>query len=114
MKKILEETKKEIQDIGKKVSWIGSECGTFAMSEKEFFELNEVLYDDGFGGQEIAKDLVVVFEDGSWLKRCEYDGSEWWEYECVPTKIKKPNKFIKIYGNDNNWASLFVLNSDSQ
>ena len=39
-------------------------------------------YDDGFGGQEL--DGTIVFKDGTWLERGEYDGSEWWEYKCKP------------------------------
>lgn len=37
-------------------------------------------YDNGFGGAEINQNLRVIFKDGSWLERQEYDGSEWWEY----------------------------------
>ena len=43
-------------------------------------------YDNGFGGQEVYG--VVVFTDGTWLERHEYDGSEWWEYKKTPD-IKK-------------------------
>jgi len=42
-------------------------------------------YDNGFGGAEIASDLVVV-GDGWWLERHEYDGSEWWEHKQLPPK----------------------------
>ena len=31
------------------------------------------------------KNIVIVFEDGTWLERGEYDGSEWWEYKQKPT-----------------------------
>lgn len=41
----------------------------------------DIDYDNGYGSQEIAADLVVVFTDGGFLRREEYDGSEWWEYE---------------------------------
>ena len=41
-------------------------------------------YDSGYGLQELGG--VVVFKDGSWLERGEYDGSEWWEYKKTPTK----------------------------
>jgi hypothetical protein len=41
----------------------------------------DIDYDDGYGSQEIAADLVVAFTDGGFLRREEYDGSEWWEYE---------------------------------
>jgi len=29
---------------------------------------------------------VIVFNDGCWFDRREYDGSEWWTYNIVPRK----------------------------
>ena len=40
-------------------------------------------YDNGYGGQELFG--TVVFKDGSWLDRGEYDGSEWWDYHRCPS-----------------------------
>lgn len=40
-------------------------------------------YDEGYGRQQLFGD--VVFNDGSWLSRHEYDGSEWWHYNIKPT-----------------------------
>jgi hypothetical protein len=52
----------------------------FWFSWGEFAALAAVTdYNAGFGGAEIASDLVVV-GDGWWLERHEYDGSEWWEH----------------------------------
>ena len=45
-------------------------------------------YDDGFGGANV-EDVFIVFDDGSWLERGEYDGSEWWEYKITPTRLGK-------------------------
>jgi hypothetical protein len=39
-------------------------------------------YDSGFGGQELFG--TVWLEDGTWLSRGEYDGSEWWEHNVLP------------------------------
>jgi len=41
-------------------------------------------YDSGYGGQELSG--TIVFKDGTWLERGEYDGSEWWEYKSKPSK----------------------------
>jgi len=46
-----------------------------------FLELLNFNYDSGFGGQELYG--YVWFEDGTWLERGEYDGSEWWYYNKV-------------------------------
>ena len=58
----------------------------------------DIDYDDGYGDQEIAVDLVVVFTDGGFLCREEYDGSEWWEYE-PPFRVletQKPFLLVKL------------------
>jgi hypothetical protein len=54
-------------------------------TEQEWNDLLNKLdfdYDDGYGGQELFG--MVWLKDGGWLERGEYDGSEWWEYRCVP------------------------------
>ena len=44
-------------------------------------------YDDGFGGAEVPE-CYIVFDDGSWLERYEYDGSERWDYKKTPKRIE--------------------------
>jgi hypothetical protein len=51
-------------------------------------------YDDGYGGQELFG--YVVFKDGTWLSRAEYDGSEWWEYNKTPTYETINKEFIGL------------------
>ena len=45
-----------------------------------------IEYDDSYGTQHLEG--TVVFRDGSWLQRGEYDGSEWWEHKFTPIKPK--------------------------
>jgi len=40
----------------------------------------KIDYDSGYGAQEIEESLIVLFNDGTWMERWEYDGSEGWEY----------------------------------
>lgn len=42
----------------------------------------DFMYDNGYGGQKLFG--TVWFEDGNWLERVEYDGSEWWEHKSCP------------------------------
>ena len=35
--------------------------------------------DDGDGAPEVATDLEIRFQDGTYFVRAEYDGSEWWD-----------------------------------
>jgi hypothetical protein len=48
----------------------------------EFMDKLDFDYDAGYGAQYI--DGTVWFEDGTWLSRGEYDGSEWWVYLSTP------------------------------
>jgi hypothetical protein len=55
-------------------------------TEEEFnHELDKLdyEYDDGYGCQELFG--TVLFTDGSWLERNEYDGSENWMWTTAPT-----------------------------
>lgn len=69
----------------KNISWVGSSDGKLAMSWDDFKEnFANIEYDDGFGAQKIAEDLVVVLDDQSWLERGEYDGAEAWDFKQLP------------------------------
>lgn len=79
------------------VRFVGSRDGRLGIPWSQVEKVLDVDYFDGYGGQEIAVDLVVVFTDGGFLRREEYDGSEWWEYEPpfrVP-ETQKPFKLVK-------------------
>lgn len=48
-------------------------------TNEEYNELLKFLdreYDAGYGGQQLFG--VIYCEDGVWMQRGEYDGSEWW------------------------------------
>lgn len=53
-----------------------------AEEEKAFFDNLDFSYDNGYGIQFIHG--TVMLDDDSWLERCEYDGSEWWEHRRKP------------------------------
>lgn len=40
-------------------------------------------YDDEYGSQQLFG--TIWMEDGTWLTRGEYDGSEWWEVHSRPS-----------------------------
>jgi hypothetical protein len=92
---------KELDNIAKRYS-VSVKCAlvTYESHYKEShsysslpigFELDEFLsfleeldfdYNNGHGGQHLHG--TVWFDDGSWMERGEYDGSEWWEYKTTP------------------------------
>jgi hypothetical protein len=49
-----------------------------------FLELMKIEYDSGYGGQYLFG--YIVFTDGTWLTRGEYDGSEWWKHHECPER----------------------------
>lgn len=73
----------------------------------EFKVLADKEYDSGYGGTEVATDLIILFSDGNYMFRDEYDGSEWWD---VTVGIKVPDdkcniKTLFCYGylSDADW-----------
>lgn len=48
----------------------------------EFLNSLDFTYDNDFGGKQLYG--TVWLEDGAWLTRGEYDGSEWWEHNVLP------------------------------
>lgn len=48
-------------------------------------QAKRVDYDSSYGGEVINRGLKIVFNDGSWIERHEYDGSEWFELKRIPT-----------------------------
>ena len=51
---------------------------------EEFLHRLDFEYDNGYGGQQVYG-TVWLMEEGTWLERGEYDGSEWWEHKKCPS-----------------------------
>lgn len=93
----LKETIRELEINGRTeadVLWVGrdyikyskyldGERITYKNTWENFCANADFEYDDGYGGNEIPMDLIVVGKD-FWLERHEYDGSEWWEFKEMP------------------------------
>lgn len=116
MSEILDETIQAIKESNHKItdiSFIGSADG-YACTWEQFRKLAEQddnNYYSGLGGQTLATDLVIVFADGEYLERGEYDGSEWWEHRkpfVIPTELKP----IRHIANGDSWASLKEMNQN--
>ena len=101
MSNLLEETKKKMAAHGKQVKdvvFIGSLTSGYSCSWPQFRRLSDENYDQGFGHQKVATDLVIVFKDASKLERREYDGAEWWEYSCIPQIPDTPKPISRLIG----------------
>jgi hypothetical protein len=99
MRNLLMETKAELRTEGytpDDIVFIGSRDGHYACSWEEFEKLADFDYDNGFGGQEVADDLLIRMIDGSFFCREEYDGSEWWNYWPVPKFEANPRPITRL------------------
>lgn len=90
---LLEETKETIisyDHTPEEIVFIGSPVTGHQCTWSEFCELANITYDNGYGAQEVANDLVIAFDDTSRLIRYAYDGSERWQYiEKISSTIPK-------------------------
>jgi len=52
-------------------------------------------YDNGYGTPKIGN-IEIVFNNGTWLDRGEYDGSEWWDVLSTPERQEdKEKEFVE-------------------
>ena len=87
----LDETIQALVENGKKEEDIAFVCSFPYITSWDDFKRNANFnYDNGFGWTEIRADLKIV-GDNWYLRREEYDGSEWWEFESVPRSIDFPS-----------------------
>ena len=56
---------------------------TFELFDRVLIQLDEIDYDSSYGQQWLYG--IVVFTDGAWLERGEYDGKEWWKLCSKPS-----------------------------
>jgi len=100
MKNLLKETLQVLKDndlTEKDVSWVGSLDHRISWSR--FKVLANKDYDNGYGGQQVCTDLLVVGKDW-WLERHEYDGSEWWEFKKHPQGNLEKEAFLASVFSD--------------
>ena len=108
---LLTETRENIEQSGhtpSQIIFIGSERSGHSCTFKEYEKLADIEYHDGYGAQEVATDLIIVFSDGSKMWRGEYDGSEGWEYS-TPFKTPLERNEIRTLAKGI-WATLKELN----
>lgn len=120
MTNLLKETEYVLEHYNKTpsdIDWIGSYDGKYAISWEEFKNLAvSVSYDAGFGAQKIASDIVIVFKDGDWLSRYEYDGSEAWELHSLPKKSANPKPIYRLCVTEKEigWKVIAELNKKTK
>jgi hypothetical protein len=112
MTNLLSETTAKLESIGKApedIVHIGNQV--YSCTWDEFTQLADFDYDSGFGSPEVASDLVILFDDNSWLERGEYDGSEWWRYVKAPPIPSNPKSITRLNRHDDTYlVSLGYIN----
>lgn len=76
------------------VVWTGNR--EFEIPLGLFWDLADFTYDNGFGLENVAKDLMLVGKD-FWLERHTYDGREWWEYKSLPSRPQTTREVDRIH-----------------
>lgn len=114
MANLLQETNEVLLENGYKwedVNFIGSADGEYFCTYEEFKVLADVEYNDGYGGQEVASDLVIRLNDGGLLYRHEYDGAEeWYVHKPIPVGVEI-KKIKRLTGGS--WDDLKTLNKEN-
>ena len=96
MNNLLKETERILEANGKTpqdIEFIGSKRTGHSCTWGEFAVMATAEYHSGYGAQQVASDLEIVFSDGSFMNRWEYDGSEGWEYHNT---FVYPEQFFPI------------------
>lgn len=104
------ETLQVLKDNGKTaedIRWVGG--NKYAIPTELFWKLADAEYDNDYGSQRVATDLVVVGNDW-WIERAEYDGSEWWEFKTLPVKPLLEKNVVSVVGGM--WSTLEEIDSE--
>jgi hypothetical protein len=114
---LLQETIRDIESSGhtpEDIVFIGSEESGHRCTWEQFQVLANIEYDCGYGAQEVATDLIIVFSDGTKMWRHEYDGSERWDFSTpfeAPSAVKEIRHLTVVTAGAVGWSSLAELNS---
>ena len=112
---LLTETVRFMESIGESpgdIIFIGSEHSGYACTWDEFVILADREYDSGFGAQEVADDLIIVFSDGCRMYRHEYDGSEGWRYVRPFVRPEEMKKIRRLFVCNVGWETLAEIHRE--
>ena len=111
---LYEETTKDLENHGQTwedVLWVGG--NDFEIPLKDFIRLaKEIDYDNGYGAQFVAADLMIITTDGRFVRE-EYDGLEWWKFiPAVVASVYRSN--INSLVSKHGWETLKEINEEEE
>lgn len=112
---LLSETIDAIKNSGhtpEDIYFIGSRESGHSCTWEEYKKLADIEYDNGYGSQKVASDLIIVFSDGNSMWRDQYDGAEGWEFAkpfLLPSE-QKPISRLVVSEDEIGWKTLEELN----
>lgn len=114
---LLSETIDAIKDSGhtpEEIYYIGSRKSCHSCTWEEYKKLANIEYDNGYGAQKVASDLIIVFSDGQSMWRDEYDGAEGWEFAkpFLPPDQQKPISRLVVSKKEIGWKTLEEINQN--
>ena len=91
------------------IVFIGSDKTGHSCTWEEYVALADFEYDEGYGLQKVATDLIIVFNCGTILNREEYNGYEYWTVR-KPFTIPTTRKAITSLFSEEGWDRLEDIN----
>lgn len=93
------------------IFFIGSPEAGHRCTWAEFEAMADFEYDEGYGLQNVARDLVIVFTDESRLERTNYDGSENWVHVkpfAITDKVYPIKALVRSEGDKSFYAQTLA------
>ena len=112
---LLSETIDAIKDSGhtpEDIYFIRSRESGHSCTWEEYKKLADIEYDNGYGSQKVASDLIIVFSDGNYMWRVEDCGREGWDFTTpfLPEDQQKPISRLVVSKEEDGYKTLEKIN----
>lgn len=95
------------------IAFIGSPDGKYEIGWEAFKRMADKSYNNQTQKFKVCYDLVILFDDNSWLER-EHDTTlEFWRYHTIPKRGNSKSRKLKtIWGDDQTIESLYSIRAN--
>ncbi|MDR4491401.1 MAG: hypothetical protein R2685_10955 [Candidatus Nitrosocosmicus sp.] len=89
---------------------IGSPDGKYVMDWSQFQKLADKNYNNQTMKFKVTYDLIILFDDNSWLEREHDVGLEFWRYHSIPKAGNSKSRKIKdIWRDDQTIETIYNI-----